>query len=78
MPTEQLRPLIRRTLAGDTGPHEMVLSAVNRRGRPIQVRVAGSPLDGVDSSTSGAILLMEQDGQHTPDTAGTDDSRRVL
>jgi two-component system CheB/CheR fusion protein len=79
LPTEQLRPLIRRTLAGDTGPHEMVLSAVNRRGRPIQVRVAGSPLDGVDSSTSGsstsgAILLMEQDGQHTPDTAGTDDT----
>jgi two-component system CheB/CheR fusion protein len=61
LPTEQLRPLIRRTLGGETGPHEVVLSAVNRRGRPIQVRVAGSPLDGIDGEASGAILLMEQD-----------------
>ncbi|MBV9314381.1 MAG: PAS domain S-box protein [Pseudonocardia sp.] len=92
LPTEQLCPLIRRTLAGDPGPHEMLLSAVNRRGRPIQVRVAGSPLDGVEGTASGAILLMEmeqdggqfdgsllvplgkQDGQHTPETAGADDT----
>ncbi len=39
----------------------MMLSAVNRRGRPIQVRVAGSPLDSADGDASGAILLMEQD-----------------
>jgi two-component system CheB/CheR fusion protein len=70
LPTQQLRPLIRRTLIGDSGPREMVLSAVNRRGRPIQVRVASSPLDKVDGSAEGAILLMEQDSGTQPDGAG--------
>jgi hypothetical protein len=32
-------------LAGEAGPHEMVLPAVNRRGRTITVRVAGSPAE---------------------------------
>jgi two-component system, chemotaxis family, CheB/CheR fusion protein len=63
LPTQQLRPLIRRTLAGETGPHEMVVSAINRRGRPVMVRVAGSPFDSADGATGGAILLMEQDTQ---------------
>jgi two-component system, chemotaxis family, CheB/CheR fusion protein len=73
LPTQELRPLIRRTLAGDSGTHEMVLSAVNRRGHPIQVRVAGSPLESTDGNASGAILLMEQDIQDNtsqPDGAG--------
>jgi two-component system, chemotaxis family, CheB/CheR fusion protein len=62
LPTGQLRSLIRRTLAGETGPHEIVLPAVNRRGRTILVRVAGSPLSGADGMAAGAILLMEHDG----------------
>ncbi|MBV9012142.1 MAG: PAS domain S-box protein [Pseudonocardiales bacterium] len=70
LPTQQLRPLIRRTLAGVTGPHEMVLSAINRRGRLILVRVAGSPLNGADGSAHGAILLMEQDSSAPPDGTG--------
>jgi two-component system CheB/CheR fusion protein len=61
--TQELGPMIRRTLAGEGGWHEMVLSAVNRRGRPILVRVVGSVLNGADGSASGAILLMEQDDQ---------------
>ncbi|MGB9280708.1 MAG: CheR family methyltransferase [Pseudonocardiaceae bacterium] len=65
LPTQELRPMIRRTLSGEAGRHEMVLSAVNRRGRPIQVRVVGSVLKGADGSASGAILLMEQDGHDT-------------
>src|SRR5438270_4868282 len=44
LPTGQLRSLIRRTLSGEAGPHEVILPAVNRRGRTIQVRVAASPL----------------------------------
>ncbi len=72
LPTQQLRPLIRRTLAGDTGPHEMVLSAVNRRGRPILVRVAGSPFNGADSSAAGTILLMEQHSDPLPDGADSE------
>jgi two-component system CheB/CheR fusion protein len=72
LPIQQLRPLIRSTLAGEAGPHEVVLSAVNRRGRPILVRVAGSPLGSTDDKTNGAILLMEQDGSVTSDRAGSD------
>ncbi|MBV9142811.1 MAG: PAS domain S-box protein [Pseudonocardiales bacterium] len=72
LPTQQLRPLIRRTLAGDAGPHEIVLSAVNRRGRPILVRVASSPLNGTDGSASGAILLMERDSSAQPDGTGSE------
>lgn len=63
LPTQELRPLIRRTLTGDGGQHEMLLPAVNRRGRPILVRVVGSALNGTNGVASGAILLMEQDGQ---------------
>ena len=74
LPTQQLRPLIRRTLVGDSGPREVVLSAVNRRGRPIQVRVASSPLDRTDGSAEGAILLMEQDSGIQPDGAGYEET----
>jgi two-component system CheB/CheR fusion protein len=81
LPTGQLRPLIRRTLAGEAGPHEMVLPAVNRRGRTISVRVAGSPLSGADGSAAGAILLMEHEGNTQSDEgsaegAGQEDPSR--
>jgi two-component system CheB/CheR fusion protein len=71
LPTGQLHSLIRRTLAGETGPHEMVLPAVNRRGRTIIVRVAGSPLSDAHGIATGAILLMEQDDSGQPDGGGT-------
>jgi len=45
----------------------MVLPAVNRRGRPIVIRVVGSILNDTHGSASGAILLMEQDGQDNHD-----------
>jgi two-component system, chemotaxis family, CheB/CheR fusion protein len=67
LPTGQLRSLIRRTLSGEAGPHEVILPAVNRRGRTIQVRVAGSPLSGADGLATGAILLMEHDGNVQPE-----------
>jgi two-component system CheB/CheR fusion protein len=70
LPTGQLRPLIRRTMAGEAGPHELVLPAVNRRGRTILVRVAGSALSGADGSAAGAILLMEHDGNLQSDDGG--------
>ncbi len=70
LPTQELRTMIRRTLAGEGGRHELVLSAVNRRGRPILVRVVGSVLNGADGSASGAILLMEQDGLNTHQADG--------
>jgi two-component system, chemotaxis family, CheB/CheR fusion protein len=71
LPTQQLRPLIRHALAGDIGPHEMLLPAVNRRGRPIMVRVAGSSLNNT-KGTAGAILLMEEDSSPQSDGSGSE------
>jgi two-component system CheB/CheR fusion protein len=59
LPTDQLRPIIRRTLGGEVGPHEIVVKAVNRRGRTIGVRVLGSPLTGRGAGMAGVILTME-------------------
>ena len=62
LPTEQLRSVIRRAL-GDRArePQEVILPAVNRRGRTVNVRVVCTPLARDGGSVSGAILVMEQD-----------------
>lgn len=59
LPTEQLRPLIRRTLVGEDGPNEVAVAAVNRRGRSIEVRVLGSALRAHGGTATGIILTME-------------------
>jgi two-component system CheB/CheR fusion protein len=59
--TDQLRPMIRNALNGRKDPQEIGLAAVNLRGRPIAIRVVGSPLRGSDNTTVGVILLMERD-----------------
>jgi two-component system, chemotaxis family, CheB/CheR fusion protein len=65
LPTEALRPMIRSTLDGDEVPQELALTAVNRRGRTIDVRIIGSPLLGQDHDAIGVLLVMEHaDGAH--------------
>ncbi|WP_255416197.1 hypothetical protein [Plantactinospora sp. BC1] len=39
----------------------MTVSAVNRRGRPVEVRVSGTPMPNQQHGTTGAILVMEID-----------------
>jgi two-component system, chemotaxis family, CheB/CheR fusion protein len=58
LPTELLRPMIRQTLAETADAGELVVAAVNRRGRAIDVRVLASPLRSVDT-TVGVIMTME-------------------
>jgi two-component system CheB/CheR fusion protein len=60
LPLEKLAPMIRRVLGGEAGVQELMLSAVNRRGRRIGVRVLGSPLTDHDDRPAGAILMMEE------------------
>jgi two-component system CheB/CheR fusion protein len=60
LPLEKLAPMIRRALGGEAGVQELTLSAVNRRGRRIGVRVLGSPLTDHDDRPAGAILMMEE------------------
>jgi two-component system CheB/CheR fusion protein len=59
LPTDQLRPMIRRVLSGDSDPQEARLAAVNRRGRTIEVRVVATPLSRDGEGTTGAILVMD-------------------
>jgi two-component system, chemotaxis family, CheB/CheR fusion protein len=56
LPVAELRTPVRETLEGDGRP-DVTLSAVNRRGRPVSVRIALAPLDGSDG-VRGTILLM--------------------
>ena len=60
VPTEQLRPLIRQVIAGSDGPTELIMDAVNRRGRQVQIRVGASPLVSRAGQNAGAIVLMDQ------------------
>jgi len=59
LPLERLGGAVREALAG-ARPGPLVLSATNRRGRPIQCKVTAVPLaaDG-ETDIRGAILLME-------------------
>jgi two-component system CheB/CheR fusion protein len=61
LPFEKVRPLLKSALGGENG--EAVIDAVNRRGRPVTVRVACTPLSGrnADGSSNGAIIVMETD-----------------
>jgi two-component system, chemotaxis family, CheB/CheR fusion protein len=60
LPVEQLREPIRNCLAGASNTQELLLDAVNRRGRTIQCRISANPLNGSDREYLGAILLMEE------------------
>jgi two-component system CheB/CheR fusion protein len=60
LPTDRLRPMIRRVLGGEDGSQEATLAAVNRRGRSIDVRVLCSALRDSTDEASGVILTMEE------------------
>jgi len=63
LPIDQLRPMIRQALSDGGTPRELRVSAVNRRGRSIVVRVTCSPLTPPSADLpTGAILVMEPDG----------------
>ncbi|GAA4603890.1 two-component system CheB/CheR fusion protein [Actinoplanes octamycinicus] len=61
LPVDRVRPLVKQSLAGETETKAVELEAVNRRGRPITVRVACSPLLDRSGGPEGAIIVMEAD-----------------
>ena len=61
LPTDQLRPLIRAVLSGDSAGEELTVEAVNRRGRPLQVQVVCTPLLNHGDGTTGVIVVMATD-----------------
>jgi two-component system, chemotaxis family, CheB/CheR fusion protein len=62
LPVEQLREPIRNCLVETTARQEMVIEAINRRGRTIQCRLSCNPLIGHERERQGVILLMEEVG----------------
>jgi len=60
LPVAQLRDVVRPCLSGDKDHMEIVLDAVNRRGRKIQCRITCAPLVAASKKREGAILLMEE------------------
>jgi two-component system CheB/CheR fusion protein len=62
LPVGQLRAPIRACLSGEAQQQEMILDAVNRRGRSIKCHVAVNPFKNPQGNTQGAILIMEEMG----------------
>jgi len=60
LPLERLRPALKACLAGESATQQIVLEAINRRGKRIQCEVTCTPLLGVASDVTGAILVMEE------------------
>jgi two-component system, chemotaxis family, CheB/CheR fusion protein len=60
LPVEQLREPIRNCIAGSETHQEIILEAINRRGRNIQCRISYNPLIGSSRERLGVILLMEE------------------
>jgi hypothetical protein len=57
---------VRAALAGEASDN-LVLDAINRRGRPVSLRLRFAPLSSDGSGVRGAIVMME-----VGDTAGSD------
>ncbi|HET7363192.1 MAG TPA: CheR family methyltransferase [Burkholderiales bacterium] len=60
LPVVQLRDVVRACLSGEKEHQEIVLDAVNRRGKKIQCRITCTPLVSLAKKREGAILLMEE------------------
>ncbi|MHB1568670.1 MAG: CheR family methyltransferase [Solirubrobacteraceae bacterium] len=67
LPVDRLKAPLKAVLAGESTREELVLDAVNRRGRAFQCRVLAMPLitDG-DGEVSGVIMLMEPAAEEPP------------
>ena len=60
LPVHELRALVRGSLAGDSERGEVMLDAVNRRGKKIRCRVTCSPLVTPSKKREGVILTTEE------------------
>jgi two-component system CheB/CheR fusion protein len=62
LPAAEIAPWLREVLAGADGSGTSVidLSALNRRGKTVKLRVAASPMRSEDGAISGLILVIDQ------------------
>lgn len=59
LPLDAVRPLIGNAFVDPDGSGEVVVDAVNRRGRPARVRVTCTSFRGNEGTVGGALLLMD-------------------
>ena len=74
LPTEQLKPLIRGVIFDKNTEMELLLEAVNRRGRNVTLRVTATPLVVEPNDPTGALLLMEHSGSVSSSAVGGRDA----
>ena len=62
LPTAEIAPWLREVLAGtgENGTSTMSLSALNRRGKTVDLRIAVSPMRSEEGAISGLILVIDQ------------------
>jgi two-component system CheB/CheR fusion protein len=60
LPLAELRPAVRDALADVDAHSELILDAINRRGRAVVVRLMCSALRGPSGQSQGALLMMEE------------------
>jgi two-component system CheB/CheR fusion protein len=71
LPVEQLKAPLRDCLVGEVDFQEIVVDAVNRRGKRIKCQIVCTPLLGDNKERTGALLLMgEVDGKAEPGLFG--------
>jgi two-component system CheB/CheR fusion protein len=59
LPTDQLKGVVREVVFEGNPRAEVVLQAVNRRGRTVELRVSATPLLSGSEEPGGALLVME-------------------
>ncbi|GAS97503.1 chemotaxis protein methyltransferase CheR [Mycolicibacterium canariasense] len=59
LPVHEVRPLVGTAFVDPDSTGEVVLDAINRRGRPTRVRVTCSPFRTAGDGVRGALLLMD-------------------
>ena len=60
LPVQKLRPALKACLSGESTHEQLILDAVNRRGKKILCQVTCSPLLGSEASVTGAIIVMDE------------------
>jgi two-component system CheB/CheR fusion protein len=71
LPVERIKPQLRSALSGQSEREEVVLDAINRRGRAFRCRVTLLPLGAsADAAPSGLIMMMEPVDDAGADGAG--------
>jgi len=66
LPMDELRPIVREALQVDDYDTNVLLAAVNRRGRRIALRVRCGALRGPQGGVRGCILLMDPEESVEP------------